>query len=166
MRGRESPLLLPKIMLRQQVEGILEEVLKERKSLFLIDFVVNPDHTIKIVLDGDQGVNLQDCIDVSRAVEGSLDRDEIDFSLEVTSAGATAPLTVPRQYLKNVGRKLSVKTPEKKYEGNLTDATSDTITLEWKSREPKPVGKGKVTIQNKKDIPIAEIEEAKVVLKF
>ena len=166
MRGRESPLLLPKNMLRTKVEGILDEVLQERKNLFLIDFVVTPDHIIKIVLDGDQGVNLRDCIDVSRAIEGSLDRDEVDFSLEVTSAGATAPLKVPRQYMKNVGRKLSVRTPEKKYEGNLTDANSDTITLEWKSREPKPVGKGKVTIQNKKDIPIAEIEEAKVVLKF
>ena len=153
-------------MLRAKVEGILQEVLNERDSLFLIDCTVNPDNSIKIVLDGDQDVNLQDCIEVSRAIEGRLDREENDFSLEVTSAGATAPITVPRQYRKNVGRKLSVRTPESKYEGNLTDATADTITLEWKSREPKPVGKGKVTIQKRKDIPISEIEEAKVVLKF
>lgn len=144
----------------------MEEVLKESVSLFLIEYTVNQDYTIKVVLDGDQGVNLRDCIDVSRAIEGQLDREEYDFALEVTSAGATTPLVVPRQYRKNVGRKLSVRTPDRQYEGNLTEATADTITLEWKSREPKPVGKGKVTIQNKMDIPISEIKEAKVVLKF
>ena len=144
----------------------MKEVLKEKESLFLIDCSVSPDNSIKIVLDGDHGVNLKDCVDVSRALENSLDLEELDFALEVTSAGATSPLIIPRQYRKNIGRKLSVKTPAEHYEGNLTAATTDTITLEWKSREPKPVGKGKVTIQNKKDIPISEIKEAKVVLKF
>ena len=153
-------------MLQEEIVGILEEVLEDRKSLFLISCEVGTGHSIKIVLDGDKGVNLKDCIDVSRAVEGRLDRDELDFSLEVTSAGATSPLVVPRQYKKNLGRKLSIKTPEQHFEGNLTAADADVITLEWKSREPKPVGKGKVTVKNKKDIPIEEIEEAKVVLKF
>ena len=153
-------------MLRERVEGVLEDVLKKRPSLFLINCAIGTDNTIKIVLDGDQGINLQDCIDVSRAVESELDREEYDFSLEVTSAGATSPLHIPRQYIKNIGRKIKVRTPETSYEGNLTAADSESITLEWKSREPKPVGKGKVTIQKRKDIPFSEIEEAKVVLKF
>ncbi len=153
-------------MLREKVEGIITSVLSNNESLFLISCSISPDYSIKVVLDGDQGVNLKDCIEVSRAIESQLDREEIDFSLEVTSAGATSPLSIPRQYKKNIGRKLRVITPDENLEGNLTAATSDTITLEWKSREPKPVGKGKVTIQNKKDIPISEIKEAKVVLKF
>ncbi|MGB5238023.1 MAG: ribosome assembly cofactor RimP [Flavobacteriaceae bacterium] len=153
-------------MLQEKIEGILDEVLGDRKSLFLISCEVGAGHIIKIVLDGDNGVNLKDCIDVSRAVEGQLDRDELDFSLEVTSAGATSPLIVPRQYKKNLGRKLSIKTLQQHFEGNLTAADANMITLEWKSREPKPVGKGKVTVKNKKDIPIEEIEEAKVVIKF
>ena len=153
-------------MLREKVEGLITDVLSKNDSLFLISCNISPDYNIKVVLDGDQGVNLKDCIEVSRAIESQLDREEIDFSLEVTSAGATSPLSIPRQYKKNIGRKLRVVTPDENLEGNLTAATSDTITLEWKSREPKPVGKGKVTIQNKKDIPISEIKEAKVVLKF
>ena len=153
-------------MLREKVEGIITGVISNNESLFLISCNISPDYNIKVVLDGDQGVNLQDCIEVSRAIDSQLDREEIDFSLEVTSAGATSPLSIPRQYKKNIGRKLRVITPDENLEGNLTAATSDTITLEWKSREPKPVGKGKVTIQNKKDIPISEIKEAKVVLKF
>ncbi len=153
-------------MLREKVDDLLGKILNENSSLFIISYTVSPDNTIRVVLDGDKGVSLQDCVDVSRALEGQLDRDELDYSLEVSSAGATAPLTSPRQYNKHIGRKLSVRTPEEQIEGKLTAASRDNITLEWKSREPKPVGKGKMTVQNKKDIPISEIEEAKVVLKF
>ncbi len=153
-------------MLREKVDDLLGKILNENSSLFIISYTVSPDNTIRVVLDGDKGVSLQDCVDVSRALEGQLDRDELDYSLEVSSAGATAPLTNPRQYNKHIGRKLSVRTPQEQIEGKLTAASPDNITLEWKSREPKPVGKGKMTVQNKKDIPISEIEEAKVVLKF
>ena len=80
------------------------------------------DNTIRVVLDGDEGVNLQDCMNISRAIEHNLDREEEDFSLEVTSAGAASPLELPRQYKKNIGRKLKVRTGEEELEGNLTQA--------------------------------------------
>ena len=154
------------VMLKAQVEELLEKALKENKTLFLIDFSISPDNTIKIVLDGDEGVNLKDCMAVSRAIEHNLDREEHDFSIEVTSSGATEPIVMARQYPKNIGRKLVVKTANANYEGDLTEATEETITLEWKAREPKPVGKGKITVQKRKKIAISEIEEAKVKLIF
>ena len=153
-------------MLKEKVKELLDQALKKHPSLFLIDMTVGGDNTVRVVLDGDEGVNLQDCMDVSRAIEHNLDREEEDFALEVTSAGATSPLQMPRQYKKNIGRKLKVKTAGEEIEGNLTDANEDHITLEWKTREPKPVGKGKVTVQKKREIALSEIEEAKVVLKF
>ncbi|MEM9647118.1 MAG: ribosome assembly cofactor RimP [Bacteroidota bacterium] len=153
-------------MLKEKVTSLLDKALEEYPSLFLIDFTVGGDNTIRVVLDGDQGVNLQDCMNISRAIEHNLDREDEDFSLEVTSAGATSPLQLPRQYKKNIGRKLAVKTEEKELEGTLTDATKDAITLEWKAREPKPVGKGKVTVQKKEVIPFSDIHKAKVILKF
>jgi len=148
------------------VESLLGKALEEHPSLFLIDFTIGGDNTIKVVLDGDKGVTLQDCMDVSRAIEHNLDREEEDFSLEVASAGATSPLKMPRQYTKNIGRKLKVRTDSGELEGTLVQATDNNITLEWKAREPKPVGKGKVTVQKKRDIPFSEIQEAKVILKF
>lgn len=154
------------VMLKAQVEELLEKALKENKTLFLIDFSITPDNTIRIILDGDEGVNLKDCIAISRAIEHNLDREEHDFSLEVTSAGAAEPIVMARQYPKNIGRKLIVKTATDNYEGNLTEATENSITLEWKEREPKPVGKGKVTVQKRKKIALSEIDEAKVKLKF
>jgi ribosome maturation factor RimP len=153
-------------MFKDKVAELLQKALEKDETLFLIDFSITPSNTIQVVLDGDKGVSLQDCIKISRAIEHNLDREETDFSLEVTSAGATSPLKLPRQYRKNIGRKLKVRTGGIKFEGNLTDVTSDYITLEWKAREAKSVGKGKITVQKKQEIAFSEIEEAKVVLKF
>ena len=154
------------VMLKNQVTTLLNDALEEDGSLFLIDFSISVDNRIKVVIDGDNGVTVQDCMKISRAIEHNLDRDEVDFALEVASAGAAAPLLLPRQYKKNVGRKMEVKTSEATIEGNLTAATDDGIVLEWKAREPKPIGKGKVTVQKKQEIDFSDIKEAKVILKF
>ena len=151
---------------KDKVSELLQHALTQREDLFLIDFTVGSDNLIKVVLDGDNGINLKDCMDVSRAIEHNLDREEEDFSLEVASAGATAPIVMPRQYRKNIGRKLEVRTQHESIEGQLTAATETSITLEWKAREPKPVGKGKITVQKKQEIAISEIAQAKVILKF
>ena len=153
-------------MLKEKVKELLKQALEENPSLFLIDFKMSSDHKIKVTLDGDNGVTLKDCMAVSRTIEHNLDREEEDFSLEVESAGATTPLVLPRQYKKNIGRILEVRVQDSNFEGKLTVATEDSITLEWKAREPKPVGKGKVTVQKKQEIAISDIQEAKVVLKF
>ncbi len=152
--------------MKEKVAQLLEKELSMRPSLFLIDFKVTQDHAVKIVIDGDEGVRLKDCVALSRAIEQELDREEYDFSLEVTSAGATAPIVNPRQYIKNIGRKLEVRTTESHFEGNLTEADESRIILEWKTREPKPVGKGKTTVLKTQEIPISDIEEAKVKLNF
>jgi ribosome maturation factor RimP len=153
-------------MLKEKVKQLLEQGLEEDSSLFLIDFTMGADDSIHVVIDGDDGVTVSDCIKISRAIEHNLDREEYDFSLEVASAGATAPLVMPRQYLKNIGRKLEVHTEEAKFEGNLTAVNDDSIVLEWKAREPKPIGKGKVTVQKKEELNFSDIKKAKVVLKF
>ena len=150
----------------QRVEELLNGALESRDDLYLIDLQVNPDLSIRVTLDGDSGVSLQDCMDISRAIEHQLDREEFDFSLEVGSAGALEPLRLPRQYRRHIGRKLTVRRDGKEQEGTLAAADEQTITLSWKAREPKPVGKGKHTVRKEEVIPIAEIEQAKVVLKF
>jgi len=87
--------------------------------------------------------------------------------LEVMSAGVSEPLTLPRQYKKNIGRNLKIKTKNgEKLEGELTAATEDSFTLTWSAREPKPVGKGKVTVQKEATLPYKDIMEAKVMITF
>ena len=164
--GTESPLFLYQKMLREAVEKLLNEALEERLDLFLIDFTISNDNSIKIIVDGDKGVKVEDCMFISRAIEHNLDREEQDFSLEVASAGAAAPLMNQRQYIKNIGRDLEVLTNEGKIQGKLEEAGSEKITMKWKAREPKLIGKGKVTVQKQAEIAYENIVEAKVMIKF
>ena len=118
-RGRKVPSFYRK-MLRNIIEKELENCLKNREDLFLIDMDIALDNSIKIIIDGDNGVTVEDCIYVSRSIEHNIDRDEHDFSLEVTSSGAVTPLSSIRQYIKNIGRILVVKTKDDlKYEAKL-----------------------------------------------
>jgi ribosome maturation factor RimP len=150
-----------------KVAELLNEVLEENKSLFLIDLSISQDNKIKVVLDGDHGVTVEDCIQVSRAIENNLDREELDFSLEVMSAGVSEGLKIPRQFQKNIGRTIKVKTTEdSSFEGELTNVNDTGVTLVWKAREPKPIGKGKVTVQKTAEISFENIAEAKVLVKF
>ena len=153
-------------MFKETVKDLLGAALEERSDLFLIEFTISPDNHIKIVIDGDSGVLVEDCMFVSRAIEHNIDREEHDFSLEVMSAGAASPLVNKRQYKKNLNRDLKVKTASEKFEGTLAKATETDITLEWKVREPKPVGKGKVTVTKQANIAYEDIVEAKVMIKF
>lgn len=153
-------------MLQEKVKELLVKALDERQDLFLLELNVSLDNQIKVVIDGDHGVNVDDCVFVSRAIEHNLDRETEDFSLEVTSAGATSPLINNRQYKKNIGRTIKVQTAQESIKGELISADESGIILTWKSREPKPVGKGKITVQKEKKISYDDIKEAKVMIKF
>ena len=153
-------------MLREKVEKLLEEAFEENNSLFLIELNIDSGNHISVIIDGDQGVSVNDCIAVSRKVEHGLDREETDFSLEVTSSGLSQPLRYLRQYKKNLGRKLTVVTSDQRLEGELVAVEDDRITLKWKAREPKPVGKGKHTVEKEAVIALEDITEAKVKITF
>ncbi|HLS12661.1 MAG TPA: ribosome assembly cofactor RimP [Flavobacteriaceae bacterium] len=154
-------------MMQDKVKELVDKALEERPSLFLIDLNISPANQIIVVLDGDNGVSMQDCVEVSRAVESELDRDTYDYSIEVTTAGATSPITMPRQYPKNIGRKLKVQTVDgQKIEARLESVDDEGITLKWKAREPKPIGKGKHTVQKEAVIKYSNIKEAKAVITF
>lgn len=148
------------------VQNLINEALEENKELFLIDFKISSGNKILITIDGDSGVPLSECVRVSRHVEHNLDRENEDFSLEVTTPGATSPFVNNRQYKKNVGRTLKVKTEAEKFEGTLVNTSGEAITLEWKTREPKPVGKGKITVTKQVTIAYNDIKEAKVKINF
>lgn len=154
-------------MFKEKVTQLVTEALAQEPSLFLIDLSIGENNHIKVIVDGDKGVSVKDCIAISRGVEHNLDREEQDFSLEVTSAGVSQPLTIPRQFIKNTGRKLKVKTQDgRTIEGELTSANDTSCTLQWKTREPKPVGKGKVTVQKEETLDYSNIVEAKVMINF
>ncbi|QBZ96839.1 Ribosome maturation factor RimP [Flavobacterium sangjuense] len=151
---------------KDKISDLLEEALKEKPSLFLVDLTVTETFKVIVTLDGDNGVNLQDCIDISRAVDNNLDREEQDYALEVASAGVSTPLKMVRQYRKNIGRTLKVKTATETIEALLEQVSDESITLSWTAREPKKIGKGKETVEHKREIPYSDIKEAIVTIIF
>ncbi|AEW86865.1 ribosome assembly cofactor RimP [Flavobacterium columnare NBRC 100251 = ATCC 23463] len=151
---------------KEKVIQVLNQTLEEFPELFLIDLTITDSNKIIVTLDGDNGVQLQDCVNISRAVENSLDREEQDFALEVASAGVSAPLKMIRQFKKNVGRTVKLTTAEKEYEALLVEADDEGVTLEWTAREPKKVGKGKETVVHNTKIQYGNIVEAVVTIIF
>ena len=149
------------------VQELLQAYLNTREDLFLVDLDVDSNAKITVVIDGDQGVTVEDCIAISRSVEHNLDREEQDFELSVFSSGVSQGIQLPRQYHKNKGRKLKVRTKEDiTYEGVLTDVSDNGILLEWKTREPKAIGKGKVTVLKVQQIPFDQVAKAEVLITF
>ncbi|WKD85732.1 Ribosome maturation factor RimP [Polaribacter huanghezhanensis] len=153
-------------MNKKKVQDLLEEALAENQSLYLIELSFLPGNKIQVVVDGDEGISLSECIRINKSIESSFDREEEDFALEVTSPDIAEPLKVKRQYLKNLNRIITVKLNDKKIEGTLIEVNKEDIVLSWKAREPKPVGKGKVTVDKTEKIAYQDIIEAKVKIIF
>jgi len=150
-----------------KVIGLLNNALEENKELFLIELKFLADNKIYVEVDGDNGVTLKECIRISREIEHNLDREEEDFSLEVTSPDVANPFKVKRQYIKNINRILDLKLKDNKtIQGVLKSVTDNEIELEWKTREPKQIGKGKITVVKNETVQFENILEAKVKIIF
>ena len=131
------------------VKKLVDEAINENHSLFLIDLNFTTDNKIRVVVDGDQGVALKECVRISRHIEHHLDRDHEDFAIEV-----------------NLNKVLKIKTEKENIEGTLVDLNEEGISLQWKVREPKPIGKGKITVEKNATIAFKSIKEAKVKITF
>ena len=154
-------------MKQEIVKELLSDALEENEALFLIELSFLAENKILIEVDGDNGVTLKECMRISRYINDNLDREEEDFGLEVTSPDIANPLKVKRQYQKNIGKTLQIKTTaNENYEGVLTETNENKVFLEWKAREPKPIGKGKVTVVKTATIEYKNIQEAKVKIIF
>ena len=152
---------------RAKVEQLVHEFLETRKDLYLVDLKISAGDDITVILDGDEGLSLQDCLDASRAVEFNLDREEHDFSLQVMSPGLSEPLKLPRQFKKNMGREIEVLlNSDEKIQREVVAVDDEKVTVVLRYRRPKLIGKGKEDVVENKEIPYADIKKALVVIKF
>lgn len=151
---------------KKLVEDIVNEQLNSDEE-FVVDITVSTSNKIMVLLDGDNGITIDRCVKVSRAIEQSFDREEEDFELEVASAGLSESLRLPRQFQKNVGRSLEVvKVDGQKIKGLLLSANHEAFVLEVESMV-KPEGKKrKEKVIDQFEIPYAEVKSAIVVISF
>ena len=94
---------------KNEVRKVVEEAISGT-DLFVVDVTVSTDDRIVVTVDSPSGVDIDECVAISRAIEAAFDRDVEDYELEVGSAGVTAPFTVPEQYRMNVGNPVEVLT--------------------------------------------------------
>lgn len=152
---------------KTEVDRLINEFLLTRPDLFLVDMKISASSDITVILDGDNGVTLQDCLDASRAIEFNIDREIHDFSLQVMSAGLSEPLESPRQFRKNIGRTLELLlNDDSKIEGELINVDDEKVIVRLEYRRPKLIGKGKEDVVEDKEIPYPDIKKALVTIKF
>jgi ribosome maturation factor RimP len=88
---------------------------------------------VKVVVDADSGIDLDEVADVSRTVAQVLDdHDHVlggPYTLEVTSPGTDRPLTKPRHWRRNRLRLVKVRTAEETFTGRVGDADEDGVQL-------------------------------------
>jgi len=147
------------------LEPLIRSTFEEGRcgEYYLVDIEVSPSKHITVYVDGDEGVSLDACTQISRILESILDKEPTlggVYELEVSSPGVLRPLKFPRQYLKHVGRNLRIEMKNGDViEGQLTNTGSETIAIELKpvDKKSKP---------ESKEIPFEEIKEAYVTIQF
>jgi ribosome maturation factor RimP len=97
---------------------------------FLVDVKMNTNNNITIHFDNYEGVLIEDCISVTKHLESIFDRDIEDYELSVCSAGLTQPFKVSEQYLKNIGKEVSIKLKDGKRKSGVIKFFDENLTLE------------------------------------
>jgi len=146
-----------------KIERLIDTILTE-KSFELVDLEYKSEGKGKIVrvfIDKQGGVNMDDCSAVSRELSILLDVHDIipsSYNLEISSPGLTRQLKKPADFGKNIGKKLKLKliNPVKKQyvlrNVNLVDFVDNTINIEYEG--------------NNYDIPLSSIVKANLELDF
>ena len=117
---------------KKEVVKLAQERIKELDNgNYLVDVTISPKNSIRVKMDNlNVGVSVKDCVSVSRNIEHNLDREKEDFELQVSSPGLDQPFMVMQQYLKNIGKQVSVTTQTNEtLTGELVEASKKEISL-------------------------------------
>ena len=151
---------------KRVVELVEEKIAEiERPDLFLVSAKLHSNGKLIILVDGDKGIGIAECVAISRYVGFKLEEEDViktAYNLEVSSPGVDTPLTLTRQYTKNIGRDLAIKMADgSKREGTLTAITEDAVMIDEKIKQ-----KGKKAELIESVIPVDQITETKVIISF
>lgn len=157
-------------MIEERIETLLQQQFQEDafQDCFIVEIKFHPNNKLEVFIDSDTGVTFDTCRQISRYLEAEIDEQGWlgpKYVLEVSSPGISRPLTLPRQYRKNIGRKLKVKLNEGGEQiGTLIQVEAEQIVLEDKVRVKE--GNKKVTQTVQTEIPFDQIKKAVVQVSF
>lgn len=149
---------------------IVKEVVEKEiadTNLFLVDISVSTSNAISVMIDSMEGVPINTCIELSRAIEKHFDREVEDFELQVASAGIGQPFQVIQQYHKNVGRDVEVLTTEGvKQTGKLITVGENEIEIEVEEKVKVEGKKKKQIVVNTYTFTFDQIKSTKDIITF
>jgi len=145
------------------IQGMVEEKLSD--TMFIVDISVGLGNAISVIIDSDDGLSIDKCIEMSRHIEHQFDREVEDFSLEVSSPGLTTPFRVLRQYLKSLEKEVEIVTAKgDKLMGILKSANENSFVVET-TNHIKVDGKKTVELKTV-EFSLQEIKTVKPVITF
>ena len=151
---------------KKELEAFVEKQL-EGSEYFLTDLKVSASNEITVEIDSMIPGDIEECVNLTRAIEQAFDRDVEDYELEVGTAGLTSPLKVRRQYEKYIGQDLEVLTCDgRKLHGMLRSLTEDGIILATEQKVKKEGVKKPVIETVETELPFSNIKKAVYDLKF
>jgi ribosome maturation factor RimP len=147
------------------VKRLVEEKLDDK--MFLVEITVSERNIINVFVDSFDGLTIEQCVNISRYVEHSFDREEEDFELQVSSPGLSEKFKVKEQFFKYVGRAIEVVTVSgTELEGVLKNADEEGVILETSKKEIPEGQKKKQLVVKQHDLKYNEIKSAKAVISF
>jgi ribosome maturation factor RimP len=159
-------------VIEEKTRDLLEKKYEEEdyKDCFTVEVKYNTaNKKLQVFVDSDSGMTFRKCQRVSRYLESFIDEESWmgeKYTLEVSSPGVDRPLVLPRQYKKNLGRRLEVEVKEedKKYKGELIKADEEQIVLAFEKTRKQ--GKKKIKESVEMEIPYDQIKKAIVKISF
>lgn len=128
---------------------------------------------LRVVVDGEEGISLDDIALVSQAVSAALDEAEAKepgvlgehaYDLELSSPGVGRPLTAPRHWRRARGRLVkAVAKGTGELTGRVLSATEDSVTLLVSGPARKP---GQKPAETEQTFALADLTKAKVQVEF
>ncbi|PJA09867.1 MAG: ribosome assembly cofactor RimP [Flavobacteriales bacterium CG_4_10_14_0_2_um_filter_32_8] len=151
---------------KDQVQELIKEKLAE-DNCFVVELEVRAGNNILLEIDSHKGITVEDCVNFSKTIEHNLDRENEDFELNVSSPGLDKPLRVKEQYVKNIGRNVTVVlTDGEMLKGELKEVGADNITIEFSQKEKVEGKKKKLTVLKQEIIKMNTIKETKILISF
>jgi len=165
-----SPFSYFEMIEKETIIKLAQERIEElNNGIYIVELKINSGNQILVELDKEDGsIGIEDCMSVSRNIEHNLDREIEDFSLEVSSAGLSQPLRGLKQYVKNIGKEVSLVMLDngKKLEGVLVAANEEQIMIEVKEKKSVDGKKKKEWVTEQLPFKYNELKEVKLVITF
>ncbi len=121
------------VELKSKIEQLLEPLLEDGKYYIVeIKVSISKVHSkVSILLDSDEGIKIDECSTISRAIGQELDELMPEkYTLEVSSPGVGYPLKSERMFRKNIGRQLQLKLHQGgELKGELIEVSADGIQI-------------------------------------